>query len=462
VTAPQAGALAADEGHPRRWYALSVLCLALGMVALDNTILNVAIPNIAGQLHADESHLQWISTSYGLVLAGLLLPLAVVGDRQGRKGLLIIGLLLFGAASGVAALARTPVELALCRGAMGVGGACTMPATLSLLGNLFNDAERGVAIAIWSATAGLASAAGPIVGGLLLHTFWWGSVFLVNLPVAAAGVVCALLIVPRSRDRASPPLDLVSSLAWWVALTCALVAIIEGPVRGWTSPIVLGAGALALAVFALFCSNERTSTRPLVGMAAALDGRLQGGVATMSAMFFAVFGVQFVVTQWLQGPRRHSALFAGMCFVPSAIANLAAALMNPRWTRRWGHAPVAAAGMVVMTAGALATTAAVATSAVGAVPVGVLLLGAGVGIASPSGAELIMSSVPAERAGSAAGVNETVIEASGALGVAALGTVLAAGVGYAWPLPLAAVATAVAAVVVLRCARRPPAPPPAR
>ena len=184
-------------GYPRRWRALSVLCLALAVIVIDNTILAVAFPSIQHGLHTDETGLQWIGSAYGLVLAGLLLPLAVVGDRRGRKGLLMLGLVLFGTASVAAAFASSATGLAVARGAMGVGGACTMPSTLSVLGNIFPEHERGRAIAVWSGVAGIATAVGPVVGGLLLARFWWGSVFLVNVPV--------VLLALQERDEQQHP-----------------------------------------------------------------------------------------------------------------------------------------------------------------------------------------------------------------------------------------------------------------
>lgn len=442
----------ADEpdGHPMRWWALVVLCAALAMVSLDNTILNVALPHIAEELRADGSDLQWITTSYGLVLAGLLLPIAVIGDRRGRKGLLILGLAVFGAASGIAALASSPAALAASRGLQGLGGACAMPATLSLLGNLFPRHERGRAIAIWAAVAGVAGGAGPLIGGILVDRFWWGSVFLVNLPVAAAAIVAAVVLVPASSEPQSPPVDRRSALAWWASLTAALVAIIELPERGIGSPVVLAAGAAAVVLFLAFRRQEANTAGPLVDAATMSDPRLVAGVLTMAALFFAMFGCQFVVTQWLQGPRELSAIAAGACFLPSAAGTVALPLRNPGWVARWGHARVVSAGLATGAVGALVVGAGIAFDNLPGVIVGFGLIGVSMGSASPSGSELIMSSASTARAGSAAGVNETIVEAAGALGVAVLGSVLAGAGGWAWPLPVAALVAATAAIAVRR------------
>jgi MFS family permease len=444
----------AVEGHPRRWWALVFLCLTLGMVALDNSILNVALPHIRDQLGASESGLQWITTAYSLVLAGLLLPIAVIGDRHGRKGLLVGGLVIFGASSLLAAFTTSTGVLVLARGLMGVGGACAMPATLSIIGNIFPEHERPRAIALWSATAGMTSAAGPVAGGLLVDRFWWGSVFLVNVPVALAVVVGTVLLVPESRDRTSPRVDRRSALAWWGALTAAIYAIIEEPHRGFGSGWVLGAIAAAVVLFVLFRIQEGRTDGPLVDAETAADPRLWAGMVTMGAMFLTLLGGQFVVTQWLQGPRALSALAAGLCFVPAALTSMSLGLLNPGLVARWSHATIAATGLTLCAVGAVGVSIGIVA---GSVPLAVVLfacVGAGIGLAAPSGAELMMQSAPPARAGSVAGVNETIVEAAGALGVAVLGSVLAGSHSFARPLPVAGAVAAVAAVAVLRLLRR--------
>jgi len=449
-------------GHPQRWWALGVLCLTLGMVALDNSILNVALPHIRAELGASERDLQWITTAYSLVLAGALLPFAVVGDRHGRKLGLVGGLAIFGGASLAASMATSAGMLVLCRGAMGVGGACAMPATLSLLGNLFDEHERPKAIAIWSAGAGVASACGPIVGGLLLSRFWWGSVFLVNVPVAIALLLTAVVLVPESRDPTSPTLDRRSAIAWWAALTSLLVAIIELPARSWHSPLVLGAAAAAVVLFRVFRRQEARTDGPLVDAATASDPRMLAGSVTMGALFLGIFGCQFVLTQWLQGPRGLSAVAAGACFVPGATAAMVLSLVGPRFARKHGHAAMAVTGLALSAVGAVGVSIAVIAGNVPAAALLFMLLGAGAGVAAPSGTEMIMSSAPPARAGSAGGVNETIVEASGALGVAVLGSILAGTHSYAWPLPAAAAVAATAALTVRARAtrRRQPAPTP--
>jgi MFS family permease len=423
------------------------------MVVLDNTILNVALPHIARALDARQRDLQWITAAYGLVLAGLLLPFGVMGDHRGRKGMLMIGLTLFGAASALAATSTSTTALIFARGLQGVGGACTMPATLSLVGNLFSQRERGKAIAIWSAVAGVAGAAGPALGGLLLARFWWGSVFLVNVPVALAGVVAAAFLVPPSKDPTRHGVNRTSALTWWGALTATLVAIIELPSHGFGSPLVIGAAAVALTLFMRFPGVERRTTSPLIDADTVHDPRMLAGGAVMAALFFAMFGSQFVVTQWLQGPRHLTAFAAGMSFVPGALASIGSPLANPPLVARYGHRAVAAGGLAMVAAGCVGVSVGVAAGAIVPVVLAFTVIGAGLGGAAASGAELIMASAPPARAGSAAGVNETLVESSGALGVAVLGSVLAGGHSWSRPFPVATAATLLAAVAVVRFLR---------
>jgi MFS family permease len=440
-------------GYPLRWRALGVLCMCLSVVVIDNTILAVAFPSIQSGLHTNEAGLQWIGSAYGLVLAGLILPLAVVGDRRGRKGLLMIGLVIFGVASAAAAFATTAAWLAIARGAMGVGGACTMPSTLSVLGNIFPEQERGKAISVWSGVAGLMTAVGPVIGGLLLARFWWGSVFLVNVPIVVVALVLVAKWVPRSHDPASPPVDRWSALIWWGALTAIILAIVEGPEQGWGSPLVLGAAAGGAVLLVAFAKREDRSLEPLIEDETRRDPRLRWGAAAVSALFFGVVGTQFVLTQWIQGPEGHSALATGLYFVPTAITSVLFALLNPRMAARWGHGLVTGVGLALTAAGALVATVSVVAESLPGVVLAGTLIGMGVGIAAVSAVELIMSSARPERAGSASGVNETLIEASGALGIAVLGSVLVESGSYAWPLPVVAIvagATGLGMVVAFR------------
>jgi MFS family permease len=440
-------------GHPQRWAILAVLCLVLIAIALDNTILSIALPSIRDQLGATETDLQWITAAYGLVLAGCLLPLAVLGDRFGRRRLLLIGLTTFGAASAVAALAESPGALIACRGAMGLGGACAMPATLAIIGNVFSEEERGRAISVWSGIAGFGGAAGPLIGGLLLAHYWWGSVFLVNLPVVAVGVAAALAIVPESRDPATPRIDAQGAVLWTAALVGLLFGIIEGPERGWTSAIVVVSLAVAVVLLAGFAWRTTRVPAPLLAPRTARHPGMRAGAAIIPTAFFAIFGTNFVVTQWLQGPRGLGTLAAAACFAPNALATLTGSLSHHRAVLRWGHRGTIVRGATSMVLMLLATAAGIGTGSLALTVVAFTLSGLGVGLVLPSGVELIMTSAAPEQAGSAAGVNETIVEAGGALGVAVMGSVLVASSSFAWPLPVAACVVAAGAAMAARIQR---------
>ena len=430
-----------------RWLALSVLCLALCVIVIDNTILNVALPTLRRELRASETDLQWVTTAYALVLSGLLLPFGVLGDRFGRRRLLLVGLAVFGTASAAAAFTTHPLQLAIARGVMGIGGAATMPATLSILGNIFSEQERSRAIAIWTGVAGLAAAFGPVLGGVLLSRFWWGSVFLVNVPVVVLTIAGVFTLVPSSRASVARPIDHGGTAFWAGALAAMLFAIIEGPVRGWTSPLVIGGFVLSASLFFLFAGQERRAEAPMLPPAAARHPGMRAGATIVAGIFFAAFGTQFVMTQWIQGPLHHGPLAAGLCFVPFALAGSVAAARNPAGARRFGHRTVILLGMSLMGGAVLLASAAVSSHHL-ALAVGALaLIGAGQGSALPSGVELIMTSVPPEQAGSAAGVHETIVEAGGAIGVAVLGSALADGAGFGTPLLLGAVALMTAGVI---------------
>ncbi|CAN5794980.1 MFS transporter [soil metagenome] len=434
-----------SEGHPDRWRILAVLCAALCIVVLDNTILSVAVPSVGDALRADETELQWITAAYSLVLAALLLPLAGLGDRFGRKGLLLVGVAIFGTSSAAAAFAASSGQLIVARGLMGVGGAATMPATLAVLGNVFPEGERGRAIAVWSGASAIAGAAGPIVGGLLLNHFWWGSVFLVNVPITIGVFLAVVRLVPTSKDPGTPPVDLVGSLVWTGALALLLFALIEGGEKGGLDPTVVGCVAVGVALLGTFAWWERRTEHPLLAPAAVADKRMQAGMVAVPVIFFSVFGMQFVLTQWLQGVQDLTPLAAGLCFVPNAVFVLLGSLASTRVAERVGLARASCTGLLVL-AGAF-TLGAVFHGSLTPVVIAISLAGLGVGLGCPPGVELIMGSVPPEHAGQAAGVNETIVEAGGAFGIAVMGTVLAVaagGVGSIAPDKLEGVAGAAA------------------
>ena len=267
-----------------RWLALVVLCVSLLIVTLDNTILTVVLPTLVRDLNAKSSQLQWVVDAYALVFGGLLLVAGTLADRYGRKKAFLLGLVLFAAASIWAARSSTVDMLIAARASMGIGGALIMPATLSIITDMFREPHvRQRAISAWAGTTGLGIAIGPIAAGLLLAHFWWGSVFLINLPIAALGFACALPLVPESRDPVARPADPLGAGLSIAGLGLLLWAIIEAPTKGWDSGLVLGAGLGGLAVLAVFVGWEHTTANPMLSLGFFRSRRLSAAVATSSA-----------------------------------------------------------------------------------------------------------------------------------------------------------------------------------
>jgi EmrB/QacA subfamily drug resistance transporter len=280
---------------------LGVLCFSLIIITLDNTILNVALPTLVRDLHASNSQLQWMVDSYTLVFACLLLPAGALGDRFGRRGALQLGLAIFGIGSLLSAFASTPDQLIGTRAVMGVGGAFIMPSTLSILTNVFTDPrERGRAIGVWAGVAGIGIALGPLAGGFLLQHFYWGSIFLVNIPIAAIAIVAGKLIVPTSRDPSAPPLDLVGAALSIVALALLVYAIIEAPNAGWTSPRVLESFVASGVLLAGFVAWELHTRHPMLDMTFFDSPRFSAATVGIMLVFFALFGSTFLLTQYFQ------------------------------------------------------------------------------------------------------------------------------------------------------------------
>src|SRR5918995_4061705 len=306
-----------DVVHRRRWATLVVLCVSLIVIVIDNSILNVALPTLsrpedAGGLGAADSDPQWIVDSYVLVFAGLLLTAGSLGDRFGRYRALALGLAVFGLGSGVAAFAPSSGALIASRAVMGVGGAFIMPATLSIITNVFTDPrERGRAIGVWAGVAGLGLAIGPVTGGALLEHFWWGSVLLVNVPIVAIALVGGFRLVPDSRDPAAPRVDVPGALLSITGLATVLWGLIEGPTRGWTSAGVLGAFAIGLALMAGFVWWEQHTDQPMLDIGLFRNPRFSAASMAITLTFMALMGVIFGLTQYLQSVLGFSPLEAG-------------------------------------------------------------------------------------------------------------------------------------------------------
>jgi EmrB/QacA subfamily drug resistance transporter len=421
------------------------MCLSLMVIGVDNTILNVALPTLVRDLGATTSQLQWIVDSYTLVFAGLLLTGGSLGDRFGRRRALTVGLLIFGAGSVASALAGSAEQLILTRALMGVGGALIMPATLSIISNVFTvPAERGRAIAVWAGFSAMGIAIGPASGGWLLEHFWWGSVFMVNIPIVLLALTGGRLFVPESKDPAPPGVDPLGALLSIVGLVALVWAIIEAPVQGWTDPTTLGTFAAAAAFLVAFVAWERHTDHPMLDVRFFANPRFSAASTVVTLVFFALFGSTFLQTQYLQFVLGYSALEAGLRVAPVALVLMVVAPLSARLVERLGTKLIVAAGLVTVSLSLVVLSFATVTSGYGPVLASILLMGVGMGMTMAPATESIMGSLPRAKAGVGSAVNDTTRQVGGALGVAILGSLLAS--SYASSLGDAVPAAAKASV----------------
>jgi len=412
-----------EQKYQRRWWTLGVLSLSLVIIGLDNTILNVAIPTLQTELNASASELQWIVDSYVLVFAGTLLTMGALGDRFGRARFLSAGLVLFGLASVYAAFTDTAAELIAARALMGIGGAIIMPATLSIITDVFPREERGRAIGIWAAVAGLGIGLGPIVGGVLLENYFWGSVFLVNVPIVITALVAGYFLVPASRDPEATPLDLKGAFTSLVAITALIFGIIEGPAEGWSSPLVVSAFALATVFGVAFVLIERTVEDPMLNLDYFRNARFSGGATAISVAFFSLFGMIFLLTQYLQFVLGYSALEAGVRTAPIALGMVIGSAMSPRLAERFGTTKVVAFGLFVLSATLVSFTFFGVTTGYAVIGVSIVAMAYGMGNIMAPSTDAVMGAVPVAKAGVASATNDVTRQVAGAIGVAVIGSV---------------------------------------
>ena len=413
--------------YRRRWFLLGIMCLSLVMVVMSVSGLNVALPSMQRDLGASASALQWIVDSYALVFAALLLPAGALGDRFGRKRALIFGLLVFTTGSLVGGLGTGSAQVIAGRVITGIGAAFVMPATLSLLTTIFPPQERRKAIATWAGFAGAGGALGPILSGALLEHYWWGSVFLANLPIVAFVVAAVALFSPTSKDPEATPLDPVGAGLSLVGLGALVYGIIEGPELGWTSPQVLVAYAAAAFGLVGFVVWERRSPHPMLPLTLFKDRRLSVGSAVVTVAFFIMFGLFFLFTLYLQFVRGYSPLSAGLSTLPLAVALVAIAPRSAMLAERVGTGTVMATGFVLVSAGfgVFAVMVGPSTPYI-LLAVALVLLGAGMSLTAAPATGSIMSAVPQAKAGVGSAINDTTREVGGALGIAVLGSIASA------------------------------------
>ncbi|WP_208614031.1 MFS transporter [Streptomyces yokosukanensis] len=421
--------MSTSQGHPQRWLILGVICLAQLTVLLDNTVLNVAIPSLTHELHAATSDIQWMINAYSLVQSGLLLTAGSAADRYGRKKMLVAGLALFGIGSLVAGLAGSTGQLIAARAGMGVGGALLLTTTLAVAMQIFTPEEQPKAIGIWSAVNALGFAGGPLIGGFVLNHFWWGAIFLINIPVAALGLIAVVALVPESKSPGGDRPDLLGAVLSTIGMASLVFAIISGPSHGWTSLRVLAMAAAAVLVLGAFAWWESRIAEPMLDLHFFRDRRFTGAVAGAVLLMFGMGGAMFLLTQHLQFVLGYGPLEAGLRTAPLALTVVLLNFtgLSAKWYARLGTPVSVALGMVLM-AGGLVAIAEVDSGGYAGTLLGLVLIGAGAAVANPAMAHAIMSAIPAEKAGIGAGINGTLAEFGNGLGVAVLGAVLSSSV----------------------------------
>ena len=407
-----------------RWWTLGVLCLSLVLIGLDNTVLNVALPTIQRTFHASASDLQWMVDAYVLVFAGLLLTMGALGDRFGRARALQAGLLIFAGSSLTAPLATSIGHLIAVRVAMGVGGALIMPSTLSVIANVFPKAERGKAITVWAGVSGVGIGLGPVVGGLLIQNFDWSAIFLLNVPIAAVALLLGWFLVPESRDPSGARLDLPGAVLSIGAVGALVYGIIEGPADGWTDPLILACFGAAVVLGLAFAWRETHTHAPMLDLSLFRSRRFTAGAGGIALTFFAMFGMIFGLTQYLQFVLGKTALEAGALMLALAVGMPVGARISFKAVEHFGTARTMAGGLVLVAALLLSLTR--WTSTMDPLFVSGTLFFFAIAMANvmAPGTGAVMGAVPEAKAGVGSAMNDLLRQLGGALGVAVIGSVI--------------------------------------
>ncbi|UXY30024.1 MFS transporter [Streptomyces sp. HUAS TT20] len=417
-----------DRPYTRRWWALLVLCLSLLIIVMANTALTVAAPDMTEDLGLSSADLQWVIDGYTVPYAALMLLLGAIGDKYSRRGALILGLVVFGGGAVSGYLADSSTAVIAARAVMGVGAALIMPATLSLLAATFPRAERAKAITLWTATAGLAIAAGPVVAGALLRDHGWSSTFLINVPIAAVAIVGALVLVPPSKAGHHDRIDYVGGLLSVLWVGSLVYMIIEGPHFGWGVKAVSAAVAAGVGLVA-FVVWELRHPRPVLDVRRFADRRFAGSNLAVALFFLAVFGAFYYLTQHLQFVLGYDALGTGLRMLPLAGAVFVGSALTGWLTPRVGMKWTVTAGMVGGTTALALLTRVDASSSYGDLVAPLIVLGLAIGLALSPCTDAIMGAFPESELGVGGAVNDTSLELGGSLGIAILGSLLSTSYG---------------------------------
>ncbi|MEV0117976.1 MFS transporter [Streptomyces sp. NPDC050844] len=412
------------ERSPGRWLALAVLVLAVLLVAVDATVLGLATPYISEDLEPTGTQLLWIGDIYSFVIAGLLVSMGSLGDRIGRKKLLLTGAVAFGAVSVLNAYATSPEMLMLARALLGVAGATLMPSTLALIRNIFHDPrERSLAVGIWGAMASAGAAVGPVVGGFLLEHFWWGSVFLINLPVMAVLVLVGIKYLPESKNPAPGPWDLISVVLSLIGMIAIVYAIKEAAAHGIRWDVAV-AGLLGVTALTWFVRRQLTLTAPLLDMRLFRNRGFSAAVLADLLTILGLSGLVFFLSQFLQLVQGRPPFEAGLAELPAAVGAVGAGLIAGLVARRFSVRAVVAGGLAAVGVALAALTTLSQSTGYPILGACLLIVGIGAGFSFTVTADVILSSVPKEQAGAASAVSETAYELGAALGIALLGTIV--------------------------------------
>lgn len=415
-----------DTVYKKRWSTLVVLCLSLMVVMVGNTALNVALPVLAGELAASNSQLQWMVDAYSLVFAGMLFTAGAIGDRYGRKGILQVGLILFGAASFYAGVFANSAEtLIVARATMGLAGAMIMPATLSILTNIFPPKERAKAVGVWSGISGAGIAFGPLLTGFVIEHFSWHAVFLINIPLIVLGLTLGAILIPRTSDPKHTNLDPLGAIFSIVGLVSLVYAIIEAPHNGWLSSETLGLGGLGIVTIIMFVLWELRTKSPMLDVKLFRNRAFSVSSLTLTLVFFALMGIFFNISQLMQLVFEYTPLESAVRMLPIAFAIMISAPFSSKLVEKFGNRRTVAAGMVLIALGTFMLSRIGIESPYEALVASMITVALGMGTAMSPTTDLLMSAVPKNRAGMGSATNDVTRELGASLGIAVLGSLLA-------------------------------------